>query len=85
MDISDMNARKNALAVSIRKTRQNITRLADEPKAYSALITGNYVEWKEGFFEITNWTSSFFTGMALLGFQLTKDLELLKQETELIM
>jgi unsaturated chondroitin disaccharide hydrolase len=63
----------------IQKTRQNITRLADAPKSWSNAPDGRYETFDEGFFEIGNWTSSFFTGMALLAWQQTEDEYFLKQ------
>ena len=68
-----------ALSIGIRKTRRNIARLADEPKACTLAVNGDYFSCPEGFFEIGNWTSSFFTGMALHAFEVTKDLSFLKQ------
>jgi unsaturated chondroitin disaccharide hydrolase len=62
-----------ALDLCIRKTRGNIRRLADDPKAAPWALDGNYFACKEGFYEIGNWTSSFFTGMALLAWRETKD------------
>jgi unsaturated chondroitin disaccharide hydrolase len=54
-----------AFDLCVRKTRDNIQRLADEPKSAAWAADGNYFAFKEGFYEIGNWTSSFFTGMAL--------------------
>ena len=70
---------KNALDLCIRKTRSNIKRLADEPKSAAWAAGGNYFDFKEGFYEIGNWTSSFFTGMALLAWQETEDEYFLNQ------
>ena len=61
------------LDLCIRKTRGNIKRLADEPKSAAWAVDGNYFDFKEGFYEIGNWTSSFFTGMALLAWRETED------------
>ena len=69
----------NALALCIQKTRRNIKRLADEPKSAAWAVDGNYFGFDEGFYEIGNWTSSFFTGMALLAWQETEDEFFLKQ------
>ena len=60
------------------KTRANIAKLAAEPSAWSNDATGDYSRWKEGFFEIGNWTSSFFTGMALLAWRETQDPRLMR-------
>ncbi len=62
-----------ALQLCIRKTRGNIKRLADDPKSAAWALDGNYFNFTEGFYEIGNWTSSFFTGMALIAWQETKD------------
>jgi len=64
---------KAALELCIRKTRGNIQRLADDPKSAAWAVDGNYFNFKEGFYEIGNWTSSFFTGMALLAWRETED------------
>src|SRR3984885_738487 len=68
-----------ALQLCIRKTRGNIKRLADEPKSAAWAVDGNYFNFKEGFYEIGNWTSSFFTGMALMAWQETEDEYFLNQ------
>jgi len=70
---SDGRQLKIALDLCVRKTRINIKRLADEPKAAPWALDGNYFAHKEGFYEIGNWTSSFFTGMALLAWRETED------------
>jgi unsaturated chondroitin disaccharide hydrolase len=74
---------KTALALCIRKTRGNIRRLADEPQAAAWALDGNFFGHKEGFYEIGNWTSSFFTGMALLAWRETEDEYFLKQALRL--
>jgi unsaturated chondroitin disaccharide hydrolase len=63
------------LDLCLRKTRQNIRRLADnpEPGTWSWHKEGRYWEWNENFFAIGNWTTSFITGMALLAYQQTRD------------
>ncbi len=70
---------KKAFDLCVGKTRGNIQRLADEPKAAPWTLDGNYFAHKEGFYEIGNWTSSFFTGMALLAWRETEDEYFLKQ------
>ncbi|MFM2081825.1 MAG: hypothetical protein RL380_516 [Verrucomicrobiota bacterium] len=72
-----------ALALCIRKTRGNIKHLADEPKAAAWAVDGNYFQHPEGFFEIGNWTSSFFTGMALLAWRETENEYFLTQTLRL--
>lgn len=70
---------RNTLNLCIRKTRANIARLADQPKSAAWAEDGNYFKYQEGFYEIGNWTSSFFTGMALLAWRETEDEYFLKQ------
>jgi unsaturated chondroitin disaccharide hydrolase len=74
---------KAALELCVAKTHGNITRLADEPKSAPWALDGNYFSHKEGFFEIGNWTSSFFTGMALLAWREAEDEYFLKQTLRL--
>src|SRR3974390_3088110 len=83
---SDFNASSGALKplqrgfdLCVRKTRGNIKRLADDPKAAPWAVDGNYFAHKEGFFEIGNWTSSFLTGMALIAWRETEDEYFLQQ------
>jgi hypothetical protein len=61
-----------ACETCVEKTRRNIVRLADEPKSHAFAVDGNGFNLAEGFFGIGNWTSSFFTGMALLAFGTTR-------------
>jgi unsaturated chondroitin disaccharide hydrolase len=75
----DLAVLETALTVCVRKTRGNITRLADQPRAWSNAVDGHYCNYQEGFFEIGNWTSSFFTGMALLAWRETEDEYFLQQ------
>jgi unsaturated chondroitin disaccharide hydrolase len=70
---------QKAFDLCVLKTRVNIKRLADEPKSAAWALDGNYFAHKEGFFEIGNWTSSFFTGMALLAWRETEDEYFLNQ------
>jgi unsaturated chondroitin disaccharide hydrolase len=72
-----------AFDLCVRKTRRNIQRLADEPKSGALAVDGNYFGFKEGFHEIGNWTSSFFTGMALLAWRETEDEFFLQQTLRL--
>lgn len=72
-----------ALELCVRKTRTNIKALADEPKAWSNAEDGNYAGFDEGFYDIGNWTSSFFTGMALLAWRETEDESFLQQTLRL--
>jgi unsaturated chondroitin disaccharide hydrolase len=68
-----------AFDLCVRKTRGNIKRLADDPRSAALAVDGDYFNWKEGFYDIGNWTSSFFTGMALLAWGKTKDEFFLQQ------
>ena len=70
---------RSAFDLCVRKTRGNIRRLADEPKSAAWAPDGNYFNFKEGFYEIGNWTSSFFTGMALLAWHETEEEYFLNQ------
>ncbi len=77
-------ALRAALDVCIRKARGNIKRLADAPKSGAWAEGGNYFDFPEGFYDIGNWTSSFFTGMALLAWRETEDEYFLKQTLRLV-
>jgi len=70
---------ERAFDLCVRKTRGNIQRLADDPKSCAWAVDGNYFGFTEGFFDIGNWTSSFFTGMALIAWQETEDEHFLQQ------
>ena len=70
---------KRAFDLCVQKSRRNIKDLADKPKTWSWAVDGDYSKFKEGFFEIGNWTSSFFTGMALLAWRETEDEYFLEQ------
>jgi len=76
---SDSAQLKQAFDLCVRKTRGNIKRLADEPKSAAWAVDGNYFNFKEGFYEIGNWTSSFFTGMALIAWNESEDEYFLQQ------
>jgi unsaturated chondroitin disaccharide hydrolase len=77
--VSEPRKLQRAFDLCVRKTRRNIKDLADKPKTWSNAVDGDYSKWKEGFFEIGNWTSSFFTGMALLAWRETEDEYFLQQ------
>jgi unsaturated chondroitin disaccharide hydrolase len=70
---------ESAFALCVAKSRTSIRRLADQPKSFAFALDGDYCACPEGFFDIGNWTSSFFTGMALLAFRETGDREFLAQ------
>lgn len=73
------DAAKRAFQLCVHKTRGNIKRLADQPKSAAWAEDGNYFNFKEDFYEIGNWTSSFFTGMALIAWRETEDEYFLNQ------
>ena len=81
--IQGENALKRAFDLFVRKTQGNIKQLADSPKSAAWATDGNYFAHKEGFYEIGNWTSSFFTGMALLAWRETEDEYFLQQALRL--
>jgi unsaturated chondroitin disaccharide hydrolase len=81
--ISQPTLAQRAFDVCGRKARRNIKDLADEPKTWSNAVDGRYELFHEGFFEIGNWTSSFFTGMALLAWRETEDEYFLQQTLRL--
>lgn len=64
-------AHSRALEVCLAKTEVAIARLAESPKSGAFAVDGDYFAFREGFFEIGNWTSSFFTGLALLSYERT--------------
>jgi unsaturated chondroitin disaccharide hydrolase len=70
---------QKAFDLCVHKTRHNINRLADDPKSGAWAVDGNYFSFEEGFYEIGNWTSSFFTGMALIAWRESEDEYFLKQ------
>lgn len=72
---SNSGAYRSAFNLCVSKSRKNIKDLADElvTGTWSWALDGDYSQFKERFFEIGNWTSSFFTGMALLAWQKTED------------
>jgi unsaturated chondroitin disaccharide hydrolase len=73
MVVNQQELWQSAFNLCIRKTRDNIKRLADNPKSAAWAADGNYFACEEGFFDIGNWTSSFFTGMALRAWEATRD------------
>ncbi len=72
-----------AFDLCVQKTRINIKDLADNPKSWSNAVDGDYSKWNEGFYELGNWTTSFFTGMALLAWRETEDEYFLQQTLRL--
>lgn len=70
---------RRAFGLCVSKTRSNIQALADQPTTMAFAVDGRYSGWNEGFFEIGNWTTSFFTGMALLAWRETGDNHFIQQ------
>ena len=64
---------RRALNLCVAKSRTNIQALAGQPTTWAFAVDGHYAGWKEGFFEIGNWTTSFHAGMALLAWRETGD------------
>ena len=77
------SVQSHALDVCIAKIRSNIRSLADKPTTWALAIDGDYAAWNEGFYEIGNWTTSFFTGMAVIAFKQTGDRYFLEETTRL--
>jgi unsaturated chondroitin disaccharide hydrolase len=77
--VSSKELLRRAFDLCVAKTRPNIQALADKPTTWALAVNGNYAEWNEGFFEIGNWTTSFFTGMALLAWRETEDEHFIRQ------
>ncbi|MEO7101080.1 MAG: glycoside hydrolase family 88 protein [Luteolibacter sp.] len=67
----------------IAKTRRNLLDLNEQPTTWAFAMDGDYAKWKEGFYEIGNWTTSFFTGMGLLAWEDTEDEHFLKEVVRL--
>ena len=70
---------RQTLDLCVSKIRINIADMVKQPTTWALAIDGDYAKWNESFFEIGNWTSGFFTGMAILAWQETGDDEFLKQ------
>lgn len=74
LNSSQLSILERALELCIHKTRTNIKDLADQPTTtWSHDVVGKYENYPEKFFDIGNWTTSFFTGMALLAWRETED------------
>jgi unsaturated chondroitin disaccharide hydrolase len=67
------NSRVAAYETLIRKTRRNIADLVKQPTTWTFDPDGDFSRWPDGFFTIGNWTTSFFTGMALIAWSETED------------
>lgn len=60
------------------KTRRNLVGMIEAPGSWAFDGDGDYSREGDGFFEISNWTSSFFTGMGVLSFLRTGEEEFLQ-------
>jgi unsaturated chondroitin disaccharide hydrolase len=70
---------QQAYELCVAKIRANLPRMADEVKSFAWAVDGDYFQNPEGFYEIGNWTTSFFTGMAALAFETSRDPFFLQQ------
>jgi unsaturated chondroitin disaccharide hydrolase len=75
----DEQALHRALATCSAKVRLVLPKLAQTRRSASNDADGDFFRFPEDFFDIGNWTSSFFTGMALLDFEGSRDLALLQE------
>lgn len=57
---------RKAFDLCTSKTLGNLPALAESNRTWAFDTKGDYPQWNEGFFEIGNWTTSFFTGMGVL-------------------
>ena len=57
---------REAFDTCVAKTRGNLPAMVKSGTTWAFDADGMYDRWPEGFFEIGNWTTSFFTGMGLL-------------------
>ena len=76
-------SRALAYETLVAKTRRNIADLVAQPTTWSFAPDGDYSKWDEGFLEIGNWTTSFFTGMALIAWTETEDEHFIRHVLEL--
>ncbi|MEO8615022.1 MAG: glycoside hydrolase family 88 protein [Luteolibacter sp.] len=75
---------RHGFDLCVEKTRKNISALNKQPTTWAIGFDGDYTKWNEGFFEIGNWTTSFFTGMSLLAWEGTEDEHFLKEVERLL-
>lgn len=62
-----------AFEICAEKTLRNLPDLLASERSWAFAPDGDFAKWNEGFFEIGNWTPSFFTGMGLLAWLRTGD------------
>lgn len=74
------SSRALAFETLIAKSRRNVADMVGQSDAttWSWAADGDYSKWPEGFFEIGNWTTSFHTGIALIGWMATGDEAILR-------
>jgi unsaturated chondroitin disaccharide hydrolase len=70
---------RRALATCSAKARRTVPQILETRRTGAFAADGDYFRRDEGFFDIGNWTTSFFTGMALLDIELSGDRDLLAQ------
>ncbi|MEO8617599.1 MAG: glycoside hydrolase family 88 protein [Luteolibacter sp.] len=75
---------RRGLHLCVQKIRRNISELNDKPTTWAIGLDGDYTKWNEGFFEIGNWTTSFFTGMSLLAWEDTEDEHFIREVERLL-
>ena len=68
-----------ALELAVSKIEANLPSLIEAPASWGFDSDGDYSVRAEAFDHIDNWTTSFFTGMALVAFQKTGDRKWLTQ------
>lgn len=73
-----VTAFREAFDLCVAKTRRNLPALAASGRTWSFAPDGDYPAWQEGFFEIGNWTTSFFTGMGVVAWMDTRDEQFLQ-------
>lgn len=64
---------RKAFDLCSSKTLANLPGLAESKRTWAFDTQGDYPQWNEGFFEIGNWTTSFFTGMGVLAWHDTEN------------
>jgi len=69
----------DAFDLGVGKIRRNLPELVGTPASWGFAESGIYASRKQDFHEIENWTTSFFTGMALLANLRTGDENLVSQ------
>ena len=52
--------------IGVAKTRNNIRELNQSGATWAFATDGDFSKLDEGFFDISNWTTSFFTGMTAM-------------------